>query len=232
MREAISFGVFRLFPAERLVEKGGVPVHIGGRSLDILICLAERAGEVISKRDLIARVWADIHVDEGSLRFHVGALRKALGDGRGGARYVANIPGRGYSLASPVSRLAVADDALSPAAIPTSHPHTLPQHAPNIVGRDEAIERLAEEILSRRFVTIVGPGGVGKTTVAVAAGHEMLSRFDGAVYFLDLSSFGDGRPVPDALASMLGLIVQQDNSLPNLLAFLHQFPSLQMPLVL
>lgn len=60
MRQVISFGPFRLFPMERLVEKDGVPIHIGRRSLDILICLAEHPGEVIAKRDLIDRVWADV----------------------------------------------------------------------------------------------------------------------------------------------------------------------------
>jgi predicted ATPase/DNA-binding winged helix-turn-helix (wHTH) protein len=220
MREAISFGPFRLFPAERLVEKNGVPIHIGGRSLDILICLAEGAGEVISKRDLVARVWADIHVEEGSLRFHVAALRKALGDGRDGARYVANTPGRGYSLVSAVSRSTVAEDVGATTTASMSRSHTLPQRVPNMIGRDETVEKLIEELSNRRIVTVVGPGGIGKTTVVIAVGHAMLSRFDGAVYFLDLSAVSDGRLVPDAIASMLGLLVQQENSLPGLLTLL------------
>src|SRR5271167_1439405 len=107
----VAFGPFRLFPAERLLEKDGVPVHLGGRALDILIFLVERAGEVVSKRDLVARVWADVNVDEGSLRFHVAALRKTLGDGREGARYVTNVPGRGYCFVAPVSRSNTPSDA-------------------------------------------------------------------------------------------------------------------------
>jgi predicted ATPase len=220
MREGISFGPFRLFPTERLLDKDGVAVHIGGRSLDILIYLAEHAGEVISKRDLIAHVWGDIHVDESSLRFHVATLRKALGDGRDGARYVANIPGRGYGLVSPVSHLTIVEDAKGRTTGPTNQSHRLPQCVPNMIGRDESVEKLIKEVLSRRFVTVVGPGGIGKTTVAVAVGHAMFAHFDGAIYFLDLSSFGDGRLVPDALASMLGLVVQQDNSLPGILTML------------
>jgi DNA-binding winged helix-turn-helix (wHTH) protein len=93
-----------LFPTERLLERDGVPVQVGGRALDILIFLDERAGEVVSKRDLVARVSADVNVDEGSLRFHVAALRKTLGDGQEGARYVTNVPGRDYCLVAPVSR--------------------------------------------------------------------------------------------------------------------------------
>ena len=93
---AISFGPFRLFPKSRLLEKEGSPLHVGGRALDILIFLAERPGEVIDKRELVKRIWADVNVDEGSLRFHVAALRKALGDTGKSARYVVNVPGRGY----------------------------------------------------------------------------------------------------------------------------------------
>jgi DNA-binding winged helix-turn-helix (wHTH) protein len=102
-RDTISFGPFRLFPAQRLIEKEGSPLEIGARALDILICLAERAGEVIDKRDLVAKVWQGVNVEEGSLRFHISALRKLLGDGQAGARYVTNVPGRGYSFVAPIS---------------------------------------------------------------------------------------------------------------------------------
>ena len=100
---AIAFGPFRLLPKARLLEKDGAPVHLGGRALDILIFLAERAGEIVNKRELVERVWPDVNVDEGSLRFHITALRKALGDGAPGARYVVNVPGRGYCFAAPVA---------------------------------------------------------------------------------------------------------------------------------
>ena len=86
------------------MEKDGAPLHIGGRALDILIFLAERPGEVVDKRDLIKHVWSDVNVDEGSLRFHITALRKALGGGADGARYVVNVPGRGYCFAAPLAR--------------------------------------------------------------------------------------------------------------------------------
>jgi predicted ATPase len=89
-----------------------------------------------------------------------------------------------------------------------------------MIGRDETVQRVAEELSSRRFVTIVGPGGIGKTTVAVAVAHAVLPAFDGAVHFLDLSSFSDGRLVPNALASMLGLLVESDNAVASLLTLL------------
>ena len=216
---AVSFGPFRLFPGERLLERDGIALHLGGRALDILILLVERAGEVVSKRELVARVWADVTVDEGSLRFHVAALRKALGDGQSGARYVTNVPGRGYCLVAPVSR------AIPPAAAPVekaaaAQPRTLPAKLARMVGREDTIQRIADDIAARRFVTVVGPGGIGKTTVAIAVGHALQPSFDDAIHFLDLGALSDPRLVPVVLASTLGLVMHSDDPVPSLLASL------------
>src|SRR3981081_4566794 len=86
----IACGPFRLSAAERLIERSGAPLELGGRAMDILIALVERAGDVVSQRDLIDRVWPNVTVDDSNLRYHVGALRRALRDGRDGARYVIN----------------------------------------------------------------------------------------------------------------------------------------------
>ena len=96
--DLICFGPFRLSVTERVLEKGGVRVPLGSRALDILIALVERPAEVVSKKELFARVWPDLVVDEGNLRYHVSALRKALGEGRSGGHYVTNVSGRGYCL--------------------------------------------------------------------------------------------------------------------------------------
>jgi hypothetical protein len=90
--ETFIFGSFRLIPAQRVLLDDGKPLRLGGRALDILITLVEHAGETISKEQLIARTWPDTVIDDGALRVHVAALRKALGDGRAGRRYVANNP--------------------------------------------------------------------------------------------------------------------------------------------
>ena len=100
----IAFGHFRLRAAERLLERGGVRLKLGSRALDILIAFVERAPEVVGKRELLARVWPGLVVDEGSLRFHIAALRKVLGDGQSGVRYVINVAGRGYCFAAPILR--------------------------------------------------------------------------------------------------------------------------------
>src|ERR1700742_1374790 len=103
--ETISFGPFELSSGERILRRGGVVLPLGGRALDILIYLVERPGEVVTKDELIDHVWSDITVEEGSLRVQVAAIRKALGDGQFGSRYIANIKGRGYSFVGTVVRL-------------------------------------------------------------------------------------------------------------------------------
>src|ERR1700692_4872063 len=102
----LKFDPFELSIGERLLRREGVVLALGGRALDILICLAQRPGEVIAKRELIDHVWPDVTVEEGSRRVHVAAIRKALGDGQFGNRYIANIKGRGYSFVGTVVPLA------------------------------------------------------------------------------------------------------------------------------
>jgi DNA-binding winged helix-turn-helix (wHTH) protein len=92
----ISFGPFRLLPAQFLLLEGDKPVSLGSRALEILIALLERPGELVTKEELMARVWPDVFVDPANLTVHISALRRALRDGRGGNRFIINIPGRGY----------------------------------------------------------------------------------------------------------------------------------------
>src|SRR6202167_557511 len=93
-KDVLSFGPFSLFAAERLLKKGDEPIPLGGRALDILIALAERAGEVVSHKELISTAWPDVRVEEANLRFQMAALRKAIGDGGDGASYLSNFAGR------------------------------------------------------------------------------------------------------------------------------------------
>jgi len=214
---AVSFGPFRLYPKSRLLEKDGAPLHVGGRALDILIVLAERAGEVVDKRELVKRIWADVNVDEGSLRFHITALRKALGDGKEGSRYVVNVPGRGYCFAVPPSR-----------AMPSERPpnqnlpsvRSLPAPLTAMIGRDDTVEKISAELSVHRFVTIVGPGGIGKTSVALAVAHRQLTAFDGHVSFVDFGALTDAGLAPASIAAALGLTINSEDPVPGLLTFL------------
>ena len=102
----LHFGPFELSSRERVLRRDGVMLPLGSRALDILIYLAERPGEVIAKQELLDRVWSDVTVEEGSIRVHVFAIRKALGDGQFGNRYIANIKGRGYAFVGTIVPLA------------------------------------------------------------------------------------------------------------------------------
>jgi predicted ATPase/DNA-binding winged helix-turn-helix (wHTH) protein len=218
-RNILSFGPFRLAVSERLLTKDGAPVELGARTLDALIALASRPNEIVSKRDLLAQVWPDVVVEEGSLRFHIAALRKALGDGEGGARYITTAAGRGYCFVTPVSRSRDQDNA--PEASVASFLHAnLPGRLTRMVGRDDDVLKLSARLTAARFVSIVGVGGVGKTTVAVAVGHHLIDAFTGAVLFADLGMLSDPALVATTVASMLGLAVQSDDATPSLMAYL------------
>src|SRR5260370_12057282 len=105
--DVVMFGPFKLFVTERLLRKGDEALPIGGRALDLLTALVERAGEVIGHKELIARAWPDVTVEEANLRVHIAALRKVLGDGLDGARYISNVAGRGYCFVPALARSAV-----------------------------------------------------------------------------------------------------------------------------
>jgi DNA-binding winged helix-turn-helix (wHTH) protein len=100
----IAFGPFRVFPRQRLVLNSGRPLNLGGRAFDPLLALLERAGELVSKREVMDRVWPETNVEEHNLKSQVAAVRRALGDGREGARYVSTVVGRGYWFVAPVVR--------------------------------------------------------------------------------------------------------------------------------
>src|SRR5258708_5553916 len=106
MPEAFSFGLFRIVPHARLLERDGAPTPLGSRGFDLLCILVSRRGEVVSKGELMDKAWPGLTVDESSLRFHIAQLRRALGDSQNGEPYVTNVPGRGYCFVAPVDRAA------------------------------------------------------------------------------------------------------------------------------
>jgi predicted ATPase/DNA-binding winged helix-turn-helix (wHTH) protein len=218
--DVASFGPFRLFAAERLLEKADQPLQLGGRALDILITLVERAGEVVTRKELISRVWPDVIVEEANLRVHIAGLRKALGDGHDGARYVANVPGRGYCFVAPVTRSASQRSLPQTPPVVTDRFRKLPARLTRMIGRDDTVRALSTQLMTRRFVSIVGPGGMGKTTVAVSIAHALIDDFKGAVFFVDLGALTDPGLVPTAVASALGFMVQAQDPFLSLLAFL------------
>jgi predicted ATPase/DNA-binding winged helix-turn-helix (wHTH) protein len=210
----LKFGPFELSTRERVLRRGDVVLSLGSRALDILIYLAERPGEVIGKKQLIDQVWSDVNVEEGSLRVHVAAIRKALADGQFGNRYVANVQGRGYSFVGQVARL---EDGAIDKRDRAPNEVGLPAQLLKMIGRDPVLDDVKDRIRNDRFVTLLGPGGIGKTTVAVAAGYAMAGEFNGGIHFVDLGSLSDPHHVPAAVGTSLGLALKAKDTTSELL---------------
>ena len=213
----LRFGPFEVNVAERSLKKANQAIPLGGRAYEILIALLEKAGEVVPKVELIAKAWPDVTVEEGSLRVHLSALRKALGDGQFGNKYIANIQGHGYSFTAPITRFP-ADRDRSGASEGLSN---LPPALGRVVGRDDVVREIQRLLQTeQRLITILGAGGIGKTTVALSVGHGVLAEFSGAAFFVDLSTVNDKEHVIGAVASALGLDARFVDRTDALLDFL------------
>src|SRR6201997_2205717 len=213
----LRFGPFELNVAQRSLKKADQVIPLGGRAYDILIVLLENAGEVVAKAELIAKVWPDVTVEEGGLRVHLSALRKALGDGQFGNKYIASIQGRGYSFIAPVTRHPADRDGVSASEGLSNLPPTLGR----MVGRDNVVREIQGWFQAdQRLITIVGAGGIGKTTVALSVGHAALADFSGAVFLVDLSTVSDNAQVVGAIASAVGLNPPSGDPRAALLNFL------------
>jgi predicted ATPase/DNA-binding winged helix-turn-helix (wHTH) protein len=214
----IAFGPFRLHAAQRRLEKDGASILLPARAFDILVALVEHAGTTVSKNELMTKVWPGVAADESNLRVHVATLRKALGGRETGVKYLSTVSGQGYCFVAQVSR---PNDPKQPASrLAPEQGHNLPTRPLHMVGRDQTIDEISEKLASRRFVTIVGPGGIGKTTVAVSTGHALLTEFAGKVHFVDLGTIRDAALVPNVMASTLGLAVGSQDPSDGLAAFL------------
>jgi predicted ATPase/DNA-binding winged helix-turn-helix (wHTH) protein len=214
---AISFGPFRLLAGQRILLEGDNPVRLGSRAFDILAALVERAGEVVEKQELISRAWPQTFVEDANLKIQVSALRRALGDGQGGHRYVLTVPGRGYNFVAPVKREERSRVPSAPTAAPSAM-HNLPFAATRMIGREDVVAVLVSHLSRQRLVTIIGPGGIGKTTVALAVAERMVADFVHGVWLIDLAPVGDPRLVPTAVATVLGLEVRAEEPLPDLVS--------------
>jgi predicted ATPase/DNA-binding winged helix-turn-helix (wHTH) protein len=201
VHKKLRFGPFELSIGERVLRRDGRVLPLGDRALDILTYLADRSGEVIAKQELIDHVWSDVTVEEGSLRVHVAAIRKALSDGQFGNRYIANIKGRGYSFVGTVVSLA----GVAEGNAKFSPQGRLPVRPIMMIGRETVISEVSDKLRNERFVTLLGPGGIGKTTIALAVARAVAEEFAGKVYFVDLEGLADPRHVAGAVATSLGL---------------------------
>jgi predicted ATPase/DNA-binding winged helix-turn-helix (wHTH) protein len=216
-----SFGPFVFVPEQQLLQRADAVVRLGSRAFEILTALVERPGEVVSKDELQSRVWPSTFVEESNLKVNVAALRRALGDGTDGQQYIATVTGRGYRFTAPVSTTQRDGRPGLPART-----HNLPAPHGQIVGRTEEVDAILRSLESSRLVSVVGAGGIGKTTVALAVGERLTDRYEHGVWFIDLASVSDPTLVPASIAATIGLRAQSAGVEAALAAFMRDRESL------
>jgi DNA-binding winged helix-turn-helix (wHTH) protein len=181
----ILFGPFRLLSMQRLLTQSGRPVQLGSRAFDILIVMLERPGELISKEELMARVWPDTFVVPENLSVQIAGLRRALADGRGGNRYIVNTPGRGYRFVAPVTvEKDVACEVEGPAL--SREPANLPAPLMPVIDRARSADEAGDGAPRRRAVTVLGPGRASQTEAALALLKKLLGVREDGVWVIDV----------------------------------------------
>jgi predicted ATPase/DNA-binding winged helix-turn-helix (wHTH) protein len=212
----MQFGPYRLIPSKRLLLVGQERVELGSRAFDILLLLLQRRGEVVSRRELLDQVWPDLTVEESNLRVQISELRRALDACDEGSSFIRTVPGRGYLFVAPVQAVSSWD---VPTSLTNSTLGRLPLRQRRPVGRDHALDALARQTLARRFVSIVGPGGIGKTTLAVELGYRLMDEFDNEVCYVDLGALDAPGLVLPAIGAALGYTPNSEDLPTELLSF-------------
>ena len=191
--EPVRFERFELHPLQRRLLVGGEAATLGARAFDLLLALVQRAGELVTKNELLDTVWAGLVVEEANLTVQISSLRKVLG-----GDIIATVPGRGYRFTAPLVPL---QRPAVPAPAPALPPPAAPATAPALVGRDDDLARVAAALAAPGCVTLTGPAGVGKTSLARMLAIE---HSQGAVW-VDLAPLTEGAQVPIALARALDI---------------------------
>lgn len=213
--QVLTFGPFQLYRDRKILLEKGRHVRLGSRAIDLLVALVERAGEVVGKNELIAYVWPGSFVEENNLRVHIGALRKCLGEVQTGTRYIVNVAGRGYCFVAPVTRTLGPAPSVSADADPGGN---LPAAIARPLGRSEAITTLTDLLSKHRLVTIVGAGGIGKSTVALAVADQLRDVSPHRVYLVDLAAVASPSMVAPAIASAIGAAILTDDPVGSLIS--------------
>jgi predicted ATPase/DNA-binding winged helix-turn-helix (wHTH) protein len=206
--ESIAFGRFRVLPRRRELLADDKPIRIGGRAFDLLMVLIEAPGAVVSKDDLLARVWPDRVVTETNLQTQILALRQAFGAQRDLIRTVA---GRGYQFTGEIHFVSPDPDKRVTEGLPVAAEDAvavqtnLPQPVSELIGRDAEVEDVSNLVHADRLVTLTGVGGIGKTRLALAVARRLLLRFPDGVWLAEFSPLSDPGLVPATVAAAIGL---------------------------
>jgi predicted ATPase/DNA-binding winged helix-turn-helix (wHTH) protein len=200
------FGAFTLWENQRRLERSGQPVHLGPRTFDLLLQLLRHAGKPIGREQLLSTVWQGVVVEETSVRVHMSLLRKALGapgDGDGCTEWITTIPRRGYLFAGTVHREQASPAAIERAASGPALAH-LPVRLDPLLGREHDVSTVLSALDVQRLVTIVGPGGIGKTSIAIRTAERLQSRQAVRIAFADLAPLISSRHVHGTVIRALG----------------------------
>jgi non-specific serine/threonine protein kinase len=205
--------------ALRELRARGVPVTIGSRAFEIIELLVMSAGKLVTKDDLMKKVWPGAIVEENTIQVHISAIRRALGSDRG---MLKTFSGRGYRL---LGSWAIREDAPTRPDAPKPrsegvHPFSsnVPIAASALVGRETIVQHLCNLVSAYRVVTLTGPGGIGKTVLSAAVTRRIFPTLEGDAWFVELASLSDPELVPSAVASTLRLQLSGGAIRPGLVA--------------
>ena len=204
----------------RELRSRGAPVALGSRAFEIVEVLARAGGELVSKDELMERIWPGVAVGDNTLQVHISAVRKALGADRD---MLKTSHGRGYRLAGSWTVQQRGTTETPPvtqprAAVAESPPTNLPAIISPLVGRAAAVQRVWDLVSAYRIVTLAGPGGIGKTVLAVQAAGKLLTDFEDGAWLVELASLSDAALAPSAVAGALGLRLGGEQVTAELLA--------------
>jgi predicted ATPase/DNA-binding winged helix-turn-helix (wHTH) protein len=200
---SFAFGPFTLVPERQQLICGEEAVRVGSRSLELLIALVERPGELVTKRELIERAWPDTFVEEGNLKVNMAALRRALGDATSAAQYITTVVGRGYRFIAPVRRCEAAGQDV--AVVKDPRVGNLPGNPMCLTGRADAVSAILRDLSVTDLLSVVGPGGVGKTAIALAVAEQAASSARDGAWFVDFTRLDPTRSVARHIADALGV---------------------------
>ncbi len=188
-------------PAQRQLLVDGQPAALGARAFDLLLALIEHRDRVVSKNELLDLVWPGLVVEENNLQVQVSTLRKLLGP-----KAIATVPGRGYRWTL------VGEEAAAPAPVATRRV-AAPARPTALLGRDTDLDALLRLIDESPLVTLVGPGGIGKTSLARCAVQARSTAWADGCAWVELASLTDARLIAGSIAQALDLQLTSDLAL-------------------
>jgi predicted ATPase/DNA-binding winged helix-turn-helix (wHTH) protein len=204
----LKFGRFQVLPRRREFLAEGVPVPLGSRAFDVLMVLIEAGGELVTKDEILSRVWPGMVVEEHSLQFYISALRKVLGEDRG---FIKTISGRGYRFVGDITAAVSEQEALAnrradlPSPLPDAEELTnLPAPTSHLIGREAELSKATALVTTHRLVSLVGAGGIGKTRLGIEVARNLLPKFANGVWVAELGVLSD----PDLVAVTVATAVR------------------------